>query len=55
MSTEEMRNILIDEFTMLQEIKADNDGHENKALNYKIKTITAKLSALGVNVEDLTL
>ena len=55
MTTEEMRNILIDEFTMLQEIKADNGGHENKSLNYKIKVITAKLAALGVNVEDLTL
>ena len=45
----------IDQFTMLQEIKAANEGHYNKELEYKTKTIPAKLAALGVNVEDLTL
>ena len=55
MTPEEMRNILIDEFTMLQEIRQANGGHENKELDYKIKVLAAKLSALGVNTEDLTL
>ena len=52
---EEMKNVLIDQFTMLQEIKEANGTYENKELDYKIKTISAKLAALGVNVEDLTL
>ena len=55
MTPDEMKTSLIDQFTMLQEIKQANDGHENKALDYKIKVLTAKLSALGINVEDLTL
>ena len=33
----------IDQFTMLQEIKAANEGHYNKELEYKIKTISTKL------------
>ena len=55
MATEEMRNNLIDQFTMLQEIKAANVGRENKELDYKVKAISAKLAALGANTEDLTL
>ena len=30
-------------------------GHENEMLDYLIKVTTAKLSSMGVNVEDLTL
>lgn len=55
MTLDEMKNVLIDQFSMLQEVKAANGGHENKELDYKIKTITAKLASLGVNVEDITL
>jgi hypothetical protein len=53
MTPEEMKDNLISQYTMLQEIKAANNGHENKELDYKIKTIAARLSSLGVNVEDL--
>ncbi|MBQ9607038.1 MAG: hypothetical protein IJV16_07665 [Lachnospiraceae bacterium] len=55
MTIEEMKNVFIDQFTMLQEVKAANGEYENKELEYKIKTIAAKLASLGVNVEDLTL
>ena len=55
MAPEEMRDNLISQFTMLQEIKQANAGHENKELDYKIKTLGARLASLGVNVEDLTL
>ena len=51
----EMQLNEIDKYTMLQEIKQANGGHENKELDYKIKSIAAKLSTLGVNVEELTL
>ena len=52
MTREEIKSVHLDQSTMLQEIKAANEGHY---LEYKIKTISAKLAALGVNVEDLTL
>ncbi len=55
MTPEEMKTNLIDQFVMLQEIKAANNGHENKELDYKIKVVGAKLASLGINVEDLTL
>ena len=54
MAPEETKTNLIDQFTMLQEIKKANK-EENAILDYKIKTVAAKLSSLGVNVEDLTL
>ncbi len=55
MTKEELQAELIDRFTAYQRIKKDNQGHENPTLDYEIKATTAKLSALGVNVEDLTL
>ncbi len=45
---------MIEHFAELQAIKRDNGGHENPTLEYRIKVLTAKLSSLGVNVEDLT-
>ncbi len=54
MAPEEMKANLIGQFTMLQEIKKASK-EENAILDYKIKTVAAKLSSLGVNVEDLTL
>ncbi len=42
-------------FTELQRIKRDNGDHENKELDYAIKLTTAKLSSLGVKIEDITL
>ncbi|MBO6112221.1 MAG: hypothetical protein J6P45_04145 [Lachnospiraceae bacterium] len=55
MTPEGMKDNLIGQYTMLQEIKQGNGGHENKELDYKIKTIAVRLASLGVNVEDLTL
>ncbi len=39
MTLEEIKSVYIDQFTMLQEIKAANEGHYNKESEYKIKTI----------------
>ena len=55
MTKEEMTANLISQFSMLQRIKKDEGDHVNPSLDYEIKTTTAQLSALGVNVEDLTL
>lgn len=54
MTVEEMKTVLIDQFTDYQEVKKASK-EENPVLAYKIKKIAAKLSSLGVNVEDLTL
>lgn len=55
MTKEELTTILIEQFSTLQTIKRDNGDHENRTLDYQIKVVTAKLSSLGINVEDLTL
>lgn len=55
MSDKELVTIMIDHYGDLQRIKQDNEGHENKTLDYIIKITVAKLSALGVNIEDITL
>ena len=55
MTIEEMKTILIDQYTDFQEIKQANGGHENKELDYKIKRTVAKLSSLDVSVEELRL
>ena len=52
---EEIADKLIEQFSKYQRIKKDNAGHNNPSLDYEIKVMTARLSALGVNVEDLTL
>ena len=39
----------------LQRIKKANNGHKNQELDYLIKVTVAKLSSLGVSVEDITL
>ena len=54
-SDKELITITIDRYTDLQRIKKENGSQENKELDYQIKVITAKLSSLGVNVEDITL
>lgn len=51
----ELITITIDRYAELQRIKQANDNHENKELDYSIKLAVAKLSSLGVNVEDITL
>ena len=50
MTDKELITILIDKYTDLQRIKKANNE-----LDYQIKTTTAKLSSMGINVEDLTL
>ena len=53
MTDKELITILIDKYTDLQRIK--NNDTPNEELDYQIKTTTAKLSSMGINVEDLTL
>lgn len=55
MTREELISTVIDQFAVLQRIKRANGGHENSELDYELKLIVAKLSSLGVNVEDITL
>ena len=55
MSDKELITVTIDRYTDLQRIKKANGNHENPELEYLIKVTTAKLTSLGVNVEDITL
>lgn len=55
MTREELVSTLIDQYSLLQEIKQANGNQENPVLEYKLKVIVAKLSSFGVNVEDITL
>lgn len=55
MTKEELITITIDNYTNLQRIKKANGETENPELDYQLKTVTAKLSAFGISVEDLTL
>lgn len=55
MTREELISITIDKYTDLQRIKKANGGCENKELDYQIKVTVAKLSSLGISVEDITL
>ena len=55
MSDKELMGVMIDQYGMLQRIKKANGDHENPALDYVLKLTIAKLSSLGVNVEDITL
>lgn len=55
MTEKELATMLIDKYTDLQRIKRANNDVKNEELEYQIKATTAKLSSLGVNVEDLTL
>ena len=55
MSDKELISITIDRYTDLQRIKKENGNQENRELDYQIKVTAAKLSSLGVNVEDITL
>ena len=55
MTEKELITVLIDKYTDLQRIKKANSNVENEELEYQIRATTAKLSSMGVNVEDLTL
>ena len=52
MTREELISLTIDKYTDLQRIKKSNGGVENKELD---KVTLAKLSSLGISVEDITL
>ena len=54
-SDKELITVLIDHYTDLQRIKKANGNTENAELDYQLKVAVAKLSSLGVSVEDITL
>ncbi len=55
LTEKELITTTIDRYTELQQIKKANGGHENQMLDYFIKVTIAKLSSMGVNVEEITL
>ena len=55
MTDKELITVTIDRYTDLQQIKKANGDHKNEMLDYLIKVTVAKLSSLGVNIEDITL
>ena len=55
MTREELISLTIDKYTDLQRIKKANGNTENKELDYQLKVSIAKLSSLGISVEDITL
>ena len=55
MTREELISLTIDKDTDLQRIKKANGSIENKELDYQLKVTVAKLSSLGISVEDITL
>lgn len=55
MTDKELVTITIDNYMNLQRIKKANRGQENEELDYQLKGVVAKLSSLGVNVEDISL
>ncbi|WP_201757282.1 hypothetical protein [Colidextribacter sp. OB.20] len=55
MSDKELVTMTIEHYGDLQRIKQANGDYENPALDYVLKLTIAKLSSLGVNVEDITL
>ena len=55
MSDKELVTMTIEHYGDLQRIKQANGDYENPALDYILKLTIAKLTSLGVNVEDITL
>lgn len=55
MTDNELKSLLIEQYTNLQRIKKANGTNRNEELDYQIKATTAKLSAMSVNVGDLNL
>ena len=55
MSDKELITILIDHYGDLQQIKHANGTQENPVLDYVLKLTIAKLTSMGVNIEDITL
>ena len=55
MTEKELITVTIDNYMNLQRIKQANGDTVNKELDYQLRGLVAKLSSLGVNIEDLTL
>ena len=55
MTEKELITMTIDTYMNLQRIKRENGDYENRELDYQLRGLVAKLSSMGVNVEDLTL
>ena len=55
MSDQELKTMYINWYMDLQRIKKANKDTENIELDFQIKGTVAKLSALGINVEDIRL
>lgn len=51
MTEKEQMTMLIENYTDLQRIKSAVD--KDKEIDYQIKTVKAKLAALGITTEDL--
>ncbi len=54
MTDKELVTVTIDHYTNLQRIKKANGDYSNPELEYQIKVAVAKLSSMGVSVEDIT-
>lgn len=52
MTEKELITVMIDKYTDLQRIKKANGDHENVELDYQLKVIKNKLSALGIPSEE---
>lgn len=52
MSEKELLTVMIDKYIDLQRIKKANGDHENTELDYQLKVIKNKLSALGIPTEE---
>lgn len=55
MTEKELITITIDTYMNLQRIKKANGNQDNQELDYQLRGTVAKLSSMGVNVEELTL
>ena len=52
MTEKELITTMIDKYTDLQCIKKANGDYENSELDYQLKVIKNKLSALGIPTEE---
>ena len=52
MTEKELITIMIDKYTDLQRIKKANGDFNNPELDYQLKVIKNKLSALGIPTEE---
>ena len=53
MTENELITFTIDTYMNLQRIKKANGSQENKELDYQLRGVVAKLSSMGINIEDL--